>query len=108
MTVRNPIRSRRVPILPLLLFFAIAGGCSIWQATRTNPPTTPTSTAATAQTQPDQWRAYIYGGLPRTTQPLTLLKNTGYIVGYSEKRKDPAWVAQARIVAARTYVSQAA
>ena len=40
-----------------------------------------------------EYRAFIYGGLPKADEPLTILRNKGYIVGYSEKHKDPAWVA---------------
>jgi endonuclease G len=38
----------------------------------------------------------IFGGIPRSTRPeseFTVLKNTAYIVGYSESRKDPLWSA---------------
>lgn len=39
---------------------------------------------------------YCYGGLPRATAsfpyPITVLTNTGYLVGYCERRKDPVWV----------------
>lgn len=31
------------------------------------------------------------GGFPKATRNLTLLKNTGYTVGYDEARKTPAW-----------------
>ena len=38
----------------------------------------------------------LYGGLPVTTSPAaahTVLVNQGYLVGYSEERRDPLWVA---------------
>ncbi len=39
---------------------------------------------------------HIYAGIPRSTNyphQLLVLENTGYIVGYDETRKTPAWVA---------------
>ena len=41
----------------------------------------------------DEGRAYVYAGLPRSQEPVTILKDTGYILGYSESHKDPLWVA---------------
>ena len=37
---------------------------------------------------------YCYAGLPKTTSnyPVIVLTNTGYLVGYDERRKDPIWV----------------
>ncbi len=32
------------------------------------------------------------GGAPLCERPLTPLRNTGYVVGYDERRKNPAWV----------------
>lgn len=32
------------------------------------------------------------GGAPRCERPLTPLNNIGYVVGYDERRKNPAWV----------------
>ncbi len=96
-TVSHPRRStgsRRKSILPVLLVLAIVVGVAIWHATRPKPtPPVAKGSTGVAQTQPDGERFYIYGGLPRTAQPLTMLKNKGYIVGYSETRQDPAWVA---------------
>ncbi|MDR2982504.1 MAG: DNA/RNA non-specific endonuclease [Puniceicoccales bacterium] len=37
--------------------------------------------------------ALVLGGTPAASQTLTFLKNTGYLVGYDETRKNPAWVA---------------
>jgi len=46
----------------------------------------------------DQWGdQYCYAGLPRPTPSfryqITVLTNTGYLVGYCEARKDPVWAA---------------
>lgn len=37
--------------------------------------------------------ALVLGGTPAARMQLTVLKNTGYIVGYDEAQKNPAWVA---------------
>lgn len=34
----------------------------------------------------------VFGGLPRASEPVTILRNTAYLSGYSETRKDPLWV----------------
>jgi endonuclease G len=54
-------------------------------------------TAPDTQTKPEKWSdPYYYGGMPRTTasfpDQLTVLTNIGYVVGYSEARKNPSWV----------------
>jgi endonuclease G len=54
-------------------------------------------TAPDTQTKPKEWSdAYYYAGMPRTTasfpDQITVLTNTGYVVGYSEARKNPSWV----------------
>jgi endonuclease G len=36
---------------------------------------------------------YAYAGFPRSKKRLKILKNQGYVVGYSEKLRDPIWVA---------------
>ncbi len=41
---------------------------------------------------------YVYGGLPKiirtlTNDQITIVTNCGYVVGYSEKRRNPLWVA---------------
>jgi endonuclease G len=41
-------------------------------------------------------RGIVFGGLPRAGAdlgPVTVLRNEAYLVGYSESRKDPLWVA---------------
>jgi len=40
--------------------------------------------------------SYCYGGMPRPAaavhDPILVLTNSGYLVGYNERRKDPVWV----------------
>lgn len=38
-------------------------------------------------------RVHSYGGLPRATEPVRVLANTGYVVGYSDARGLPLWAA---------------
>lgn len=87
---RTTSRRRILPLAISTLFLAgaIIGGCLLTQQA-IRPATLPATT-----TQPiGAYSQYIYGGLPKTTQELKLLTNKGYMVGYSEKHKDPAWVA---------------
>ncbi len=54
-------------------------------------------TAPDAPVKPEKWfDTYYYAGMPRTTaaspDQITVLTNTGYVVGYSESKKDPVWV----------------
>ncbi|MBN1554900.1 MAG: DNA/RNA non-specific endonuclease [Phycisphaerae bacterium] len=35
---------------------------------------------------------HAYAGLPKTDKPLTILHNIGYVAGYCETLKNPAWV----------------
>ena len=81
----------------LLLTFLAAGGCALWQVTKPAPEAAPPPVTTTSGQSPhaskDVYRSCIYGGLPKTAQDLKLLQNKGYLVGYSEKHKDPAWVA---------------
>jgi len=37
--------------------------------------------------------SHIYAGMPVASIPLTILQRTGYVVGYDERRRNPAWVA---------------
>jgi DNA/RNA endonuclease G (NUC1) len=51
------------------------------------------SRAATAR--PDTTELRVYGGLPSASNyghPVTVLTNIGYISGYCEARRNPAWV----------------
>ena len=54
-------------------------------------------TGAAPEPLPSKWGgAYCYGGLPRPSaaflDTILVLTNTGYLVGYCEAKKDPAWV----------------
>ncbi|MCY2924475.1 MAG: DNA/RNA non-specific endonuclease [Planctomycetota bacterium] len=75
----------------ILVAGAIIGGCLLIQSSQPaeQPATQPVATARSH----GEYRQYIYGGLPKTAQELKLLTNQGYLVGYSEKHKDPVWVA---------------
>ncbi|MCY2928732.1 MAG: DNA/RNA non-specific endonuclease [Planctomycetota bacterium] len=80
-----------IPLAGVLVAGAIVGGCLLIQSNpQANQPAT--QPVATGQSQ-GAYRQYIYGGLPKTTQGLKLLTNQGYLVGYSEKHRDPVWVA---------------
>lgn len=71
----------------LLLVGIVAVGCFVLQPTH-QPPPSQTSEHVSAD------RQYVYGGLPKSAdQSIHVLRNKGYIAGYSEKHKDPAWVA---------------
>ena len=89
-------------LLWLLLIFLIvcigtlvANGVLSW---RQHPTLQPGKTPGSSpQEQPEHWTdAYYYAGMPRTTasfpDQLTVLTNTGYVVGYSEAKKNPSWV----------------
>ena len=54
---------------------------------RTTPPYAPPVVVPTRGN-----RGHVYAGLPRSTQPVTVLENTGFIVGYSDARRNPLWV----------------
>ena len=52
-------------------------------------------TAGRATTQADAHELRIYGGLPNTAgygHPIVVLTNIGYLSGYCEARRNPAWV----------------
>lgn len=54
------------------------------------PAVTPKSTEAPRPTT-TVGREYAYAGLPKGTAQVLVLRNKGYVVGYSEDRKDPLW-----------------
>ena len=101
-----PRRTRWSPILVILvLAIAVAAvGVLVHSAgtpgTPADSPTATTTGQAAAPTlnrtttqQEDETRAYAYAGLPRSAQPVKVLRNIGYIVGYSEARENPLWIA---------------
>jgi endonuclease G len=64
-------------------------------AVTTTATSTATSTATTAPAAPAPLiteNGIVFAGLPRAAVPVTVIRNTAYIVGYSETRKDPLWV----------------
>ena len=55
------------------------------------------ATPASPNTSPLSWGGpYSYAGIPEPQpayhDPILVLTNTGYLVGYCEARKDPVWV----------------
>ena len=52
----------------------------------------PVSLGASSQPTSQSLRGYTYAGLPKGAE-YKLLMNKGYIVGYSERHKDPVWAA---------------
>lgn len=61
------------------------------QPSQTSHPQTPPPPPESSS--PDRYGGkYFYAGIPKSSQPLTVLTNLGYVVGYSESRKDPVWV----------------
>jgi len=80
-------------LIPAVAAFIIASvvGCGEMPTKR---PAISSPTTLAVSTSPDgTYRDFIYGGLPKSPQKLTLLRNKGYLVGYSENHKDPVWVA---------------
>ncbi len=82
-------------VIVLLLLLLIAAALFFWkQQQQPAPLATTTPTAEQAALISDD--RILFGGTPEPHNPnitVTLLKNTAYIVGYSEKRKDPLWSA---------------
>ena len=72
--LKEPIRSNTLPV-------ASAQSARI-------PPTPEPKPAPV----PPADRKYYYAGQPVSHEPLLVLTNIGYVVGYDEKRHDPAWV----------------
>jgi endonuclease G len=98
---------KRSSILLWLLLIVLVGcitGIAIMTSQRVDrPPGSSVTveivgTAPDTQTKPKEWSDtyYYYAGMPRTTaaspDQITVLTNTGYVVGYSEAKKDPVWV----------------
>ena len=86
--MQKKLRTRWLKFFFLLIVFLWSSNCTRPSA----PPSTPaTPTVQTPATDP--YHLYIYAGLPKTNENLRLLTNKAYLVGYSETRKNPAWVA---------------
>ena len=95
------MRSRFRRFLPWLFLLAalVCLGFAIWHfwPHRVAPPPTkagwPPDLEAKRQTESE--RGLVYAGIPRPSQKdptLLVLRNTGYVAGYSESREDPLWV----------------
>ncbi|HEY9070434.1 MAG TPA: DNA/RNA non-specific endonuclease [Candidatus Ozemobacteraceae bacterium] len=87
--------------LLFLLLVLIVAGLAWWFWPRTSGPRHPKSAwpaEIEAQRQTASERGLVYAGLPRPTHPdptLVILRNKGYVAGYSESRRDPLWVGYA-------------
>jgi len=93
---------KRKPTLVALVLIATIAVVLIWQQpTDREPPSTPTTQPAATTAAPivatagpaGADRPYAYAGLPRSALPIKVLKNQGFVVGYSDTRKNPLWVA---------------
>ena len=74
-----------IVLLSVIVYFA-------WRSymRQNSAPPAPTTTSA-APADPTSEERLIFGGLPRAHAPVKILRNQGYIVGYSDERKDPLW-----------------
>ena len=89
----------------LFLVLAVLIGCLVYLAIQTstrNRPVQPPQTALESSIPPSNatvrhWGdRYCFAGLPKPSPAfhyqITVLTNSGYLVGYCESRKDPVWV----------------
>lgn len=84
-----------VVIILLLVLLVIAAGIFFWKQQQHSNPLA-TTAPASRQAPPISDDRILFGGMPEPRNPsitVTVLKNAAYIVGYSEKRKDPLWSA---------------
>jgi len=97
----RPPNLRRQTIWMWVVFFAltvlIGCCCYLLLQTSTKRQATPDSTASQPPPASDHWGdRYCYAGVPQPTPAfhdhITILTNTGYLVGYCEARRDPVWV----------------
>jgi endonuclease G len=84
-------------VLVVCIGTLIANGVLSWRQHPTLQPGKTPAPVSSPQEQPEKWSDdYYYAGMPRTTaafpDQLTVLTNMGYVVGYSESKKDPVWV----------------
>ena len=101
-----PVR-RPKTLWPWVLFIVLAVliGCiaylaiQLFTGDRPAPPVKPAleSTTSPSQSTVGHWGdRYCFAGLPKPTASfhyqITVLTNTGYLVGYCEAQKDPVWV----------------
>lgn len=94
-------KSRFRRLFPWLFLLAalICLGVAVWHfwPHRDAPPRAKTSwpPEIEAKRQTESERGLVYAGLPRPVQKdptLMVLRNTGYVAGYSDFREDPLWV----------------
>jgi len=85
-TTSSANRSPWPLILGMLLVLGVLGGCVYWQLQQ-GPQVAATAPAGEIA------GPIIFGGEPRAAEPVTILRNKNYVVGYSEARRDPLWVA---------------
>jgi len=94
---RRPARSGpNWPALGVLVLFLAALGVFVWWRSQAAPRVPELGGATPSAALQGIERDLLYAGqpipLPGRDEPVTVLKNTGYIAGYSESRKDPLWV----------------
>ena len=78
--------------IPVIGFIVLWGG---WGPTGCGKSQEPTPHAVQAPSS-DDTSSHIYAGMPIPAgypNPITRLERTGYVLGYDEIRKNPAWVA---------------
>ena len=87
-------------VIAIALLLLVIGLSVLHPWTRSTADVPPASQAAAAPdsiaVDPVSEHRIIFGGLPRarrTDIQFTILRNTAYIVGYCEQRKDPLWSA---------------
>ncbi|MEI7881639.1 MAG: DNA/RNA non-specific endonuclease [bacterium] len=93
-------RRQTVWLWMLFILLAVLVGCLAYllvQAVAGRPSASTSVTKSVPTASTNQWGdRYCYAGAPRTTASfpyqITVLTNTGYLVGYCETRKDPVWV----------------
>lgn len=81
---RQTTRRDRLPVWLCATVIALVAGCGPRPSVERTEPFAAESS---------EWRLYVYGGLPRGPEQLRLLVNRGYVVGYDEGRRNPAWAA---------------
>ena len=93
-------RRQKMALWLLLIFLILAIACIAILVTRmvTDRQTTKAPQTAEQPGQSAPWAdRYCYAGTPRPTAAfryqITVLTNSGYLVGYCESRKDPVWAA---------------
>ncbi len=93
-----PAGDNAFPMIMITLLVIIVLAVAVWLAYRYFAAT-PSSQSRAAMPPVQQLiseNGELYGGLPHATGPDQLyevLRNSAYVVGYSEKRRDPLWVA---------------